>query len=198
MSADPSPDASDPVALHRRSVSYEAFETGEDEIRVVGWFRDERPWSPERPPRGVLHEMTLEVTVRVSDRTITAARAVMSAFPHAECPAITPAFDQLVGVQLRGGFGREVNGRFAGIQGCAHLHELARGLGPAAVQAMISWHSRHRRAKGELRSTPSPGAANTCHVWATGGVGDQKFAAGWRIGEDDTYPIPAVSEFQGG
>jgi hypothetical protein len=135
------------------------------------------------------------VTVRVSDRTITAARSTMSAFPHAECPAITPAFEGLVGLQLRGGFGRELNGRFAGVNGCAHLHELARGLGPAAVQALISWHSRSRR-EGELRSTPSPGTLNTCHVWAAGGVGEQKLEAGWRIGRGTDYPVPSIASFR--
>jgi Protein of unknown function (DUF2889) len=183
------------IPLHRRTVSYEAFAAGPDEVRIVGRFQDVRPWSPSAPPGGVLHEMTLEVTVRVSDRTITSARSAMAAFPHAECPAIVPAFDALVGIQLRGGFGREVAARFAGVNGCAHLHELARGLGPAAVQALISWTSRHRR-EGELRSTPSPGTLNTCHVWASGGAGEQKFEAGWRIGRDSTYPVPSVAHFQ--
>jgi hypothetical protein len=56
--------------LHRRSVAYEAMVSGPDEMRVVGTFRDERPWNRSRPPPGVLHEMTLEITVRPSDRTI--------------------------------------------------------------------------------------------------------------------------------
>ncbi|HEY3586897.1 MAG TPA: DUF2889 domain-containing protein [Myxococcaceae bacterium] len=182
--------------LHRRTVVYEAFVSGEDEIRVVGTFRDERPWSPDRPPGGVLHGMTLEVTVRPSDRTITTARATMSVFPHAECPVIEPAFGQLVGVSLRAGYGREVSRRFAGVQGCAHLHEVARGLGPAAVQALISWHSYHRPEGGEGQSTPSPGALNSCHLWAAGGIGEQKLAAGWRIGRETAYPVQPIAHFR--
>jgi Protein of unknown function (DUF2889) len=186
----------EPVALHKRSVAYEAFTAGPDELRIVGTFRDERPWSPDAPPRGVLHEMTLEVSVRVSDRTITAARSRMSAFPHAECPAIAPAFADLVGLQLRGGFGRAVNERFVGVRGCAHLHELARGLGPAAVQALISWQSRARTQAGAEQTTPSTGTRDTCHVWAAGGVGEQKLAAGWSIGRERAYPVPPLATFR--
>jgi len=82
------------------------------------------------------------------------------------------------------------------VRGCAHLHELARGLGPAAVQALISWHSRNRPNTGEGQTTPSPGTFNTCHVWAAGGVGEQKLAAGWRIGRGTAYPVPPVAHFE--
>lgn len=185
------------VAVHRRTVSYEATIAGPDELLVIGTFCDERPWSPTSPPGGVLHRMTLEATVRPSERTIMSARATMSAFPHAECPAITPAFEQLVGLRVVGGYGREIRERFSGVKGCAHLHELARGLGPAVVQALMSWTAWHRPT-GAKQAEPSPGALNSCHVWATGGVGEQKLAAGWRIQSGGPYPVPPVSAFQQG
>jgi Protein of unknown function (DUF2889) len=187
------------LPLHRRTITYEAFTCGADSMRVVGRFVDERPWSPASPPNGVLHQMQLEATVRVSDRTITSARADMSAYPHAECPAVTAGFEQLVGLRVVGGFGREINKRFAGVLGCSHLHELVRGLGPAIVQAAISWHSRNRADAQEVQSSASPGTIGTCHVWAPGGIGEQKFAAGWRIGDPEQpnpYPVPPLAHFR--
>jgi hypothetical protein len=190
----------DPLPLHRRSITYEAFTAGEDSMRMVASFVDQRPWRDYAPINGVVHQMQLEVTVRVSDRTITSAQARMSAFPHAECPAITDSFSQLVGLRVIGGFGREINKRFSGVLGCSHLHEMSRGLGPAIVQAAISWHSRNRAQAQEIQTRPSPGVADSCHVWARGGIGEQKFDAGWRIGDPaqpDEYPVPPLAHFLG-
>ncbi len=36
---------------------------------------------------------------------------------------------------------------------------------------------------------------NTCHLWAEGGIGQQKVAAGWRPAKE-TYPAPALVEIR--
>lgn len=187
------------VPLHTRTISYRAYEVDADHFDVVADFADVREWRPEPFVDGRVHEMRLEVTVRRADLTIMAARAGMSAYPHAECPLISSRFEQLVGLRVVGGYAREIDKRFKGGNGCAHLHEIARGLGPAVVQASVSAHARHRGAAGRVQTTPSPGVANTCHIWVTGGIGDQKFTAGWRIGDPaqpDEYPIPPVEHFR--
>jgi hypothetical protein len=186
------------VPLHDRTITYEAWVTGPDEIRIAGHFRDRRPWQPDDLPNGVLHEMDLVVRVRPSDRVITSVDASMKTYPHAECPSITPSFDQLAGLSVVGGFGWNVRERFSGVRGCAHLHEIARGLGPAAVQALIAY-SGWTRPPGRVQAEPSPATRNSCHVWAAGGPGEQKFDAGWRLGGDAPhpgYPVPPVEWFR--
>jgi hypothetical protein len=181
------------LPLHRRSIEYEAFTT-EDGVSIVGKLRDSRPWATDGTSVVIVHDLELRVTVRLSDMTITESKATMHAFPHNECPGIVEAFAGLVGLNVARGYTRAVQGLFGGPRGCTHLEHLARSLGPVVIQAMTS-----KRAlaveRGEAESifvgTSNPVALNTCHVWAEGGVAEQKLAAGWRPGEGP-YPSPPL------
>jgi len=187
----------DPVPLHRRSIEYEAFDGGETMV-VVGTLRDTRPWAEEGESVLVVHEMELRVEVRVDDLTIIEAAAEMRTFPHVECPGITEAFAGLAGLSVTRGYTREVQERFGGPKGCTHLEQLARSLGPVVVQAITSRRARavsRGESKDLLSGAGSPWARDSCHVWAEGGVADQKLAAGWRPGIGP-YPAPAVVTFR--
>ena len=196
MNPDPVP-ASDPVPLHRRTIEYEAFDKG-DELGIVGRLRDERPWAEVDHSVSIVHEMELQVTVRIADLTITEASAVMHTFPHAECPAIVSAFAGLAGLSITRGYTRQVQERFGGPRGCTHLEQLARSLGPLVVQAVTSRRARavSRGEVADLLSGPdSPWARNSCHIWAEGGIADQKLAAGWHPGTGP-YPAPPLEAFK--
>jgi len=191
------PDAIDPVPLHRRSIQYEAFDAGQTML-VVGTLRDTRPWAEDGGSILIVHDMDLRVEVAVDDLTITEASAEMRAFPHVECPGITEAFTGLAGLSVTRGYTREVQRRFGGPKGCTHLEQLARSLGPVVVQAITSRRARAvSRGESEdlLSGAGSPWARDSCHVWAEGGVADQKLAAGWRPGIGP-YPAPAVVTFR--
>jgi Protein of unknown function (DUF2889) len=188
-------DPSDPGAeapLHRRSIVYEAFDGGED-LRVRARLEDVRPWADGARSVSLVHDMSLSVTVRVADMTITAATADMHVFPHAECPAILEAFGGLVGLSVARGYTREVQRRFGGPNGCSHLEHLARSLGPVVVQAVTSRRARavSRGETPDLLAGTTPWARDTCHVWAEGGVAEEKLAAGWRPGVGP-YPAPLL------
>jgi hypothetical protein len=190
-------DATDPVPLHRRSIQYEAFDRG-DTMVVVGTLRDTRPWAEDGGSILVVHDMDLRVEVTVEDLTITEASARMRTFPHVECPAITAAFAGLAGLSVTRGYTREVQKRFGGPKGCTHLEQLARSLGPVVVQAVTSRRARSvslGESEHLLSGAGSPWARDSCHVWAEGGVADQKLAAGWRPGLGP-YPAPAAVTFR--
>ncbi len=192
------PAESDPaLPLHRRTVEYEAFDRGAS-LLVVGTLRDTRPWAEDGRSVLAVHDMTLRVAVRTADLTITEASAEMHTFPHAECPGITEAFAGLVGLSVARGYTREVQNRFGGPRGCTHLEQLARSLGPVVVQAVTSRRAM-AVARGEaadlLSDEGSPWARDSCHIWAEGGVADQKLTAGWRPGVGP-YPAPAVVSFR--
>jgi hypothetical protein len=182
----------DVVPLHRRTIEYEAFDAGETLV-VVGKLRDARPWAVGTEAVALVHDMELQVTVRVDDMTIVESVARMHTFPHAECPAIEQAFAGLVGVSVARGYTREVQSRFGGPKGCTHLEQLARSLGPLVVQAVTSRRAR-AVSRGEstdlLSGGDSPWARNSCHIWAEGGVADQKLAAGWRPGRGPYPSLP--------
>jgi hypothetical protein len=196
MTSQPVP-AGEPVPLHRRSIEYEAFDAGES-LLVVGRLRDSRPWAEGGPSIASVHDMELRVTVRISDMTITEASANMHAFPHAECPGIVQAFKDLAGLSVARGYTRAVQTRFGGPRGCTHLEQLARSIGPVVVQAVTSRRA-HAVSLGLspdlLSAGASPWARDSCHVWAEGGVADQKLAAGWRPGIGP-YPALPVEEIR--
>ena len=196
--SDGAPDAGSDVPLHRRSIVYEAFEEGED-LRVRGQLEDVRPWADGERSVSLVHDMSLSVTVRVEDMTITRATAEMRVFPHAECPAVLEAFEGLVGLGVARGYTRAVQERFGGPLGCSHLEHLARSLGPVVVQAVTSRRAR-ALGRGEtpdlLSGAATPWARDTCHVWAEGGVAEQKLAAGWRpgIGSYPAQPVEVIRD----
>lgn len=183
------------LLVHRRSVELDAYE-GTGSLTVVARLTDQRPWADGARIAQVLHQMELRVVVGVPDLVITAAEAVMHDFPHSECPAIAPAFEQLVGLSVGRGYTREVQHRFGGVSGCSHLEHLARALGPMVVQAVASLRAKavaDGRASDHLSTENGGWMRNTCHIWADGGVGPQKLAIGWRPGTS-TSPVPPVDQ----
>lgn len=176
--------------VHRRSVEFEAFDSG-DGLTVVGRLQDVRPWADGEHMPVVLHRMELRVVVSLADMAITESVATMGNYPQHECPAIAPAFAGLVGLSVGRGYTRQVQRRFGGAAGCSHLEHLARALGPVVVQAVASCRAR-TVAQGAAEEYLSAGSGgwlrDTCHVWADGGVGPRKLALGWRPGEG---PVPA-------
>lgn len=185
------------VPVHRRTIEFESFDRG-DAFEVVGRLQDRRPWAAGTRAIELLHHMELRVTVRKETLVITQADARMHAFPHAECPAVTAAFEGLVGLRVARGFVRQVQERFSGVSGCTHLEQLARSIGPVVVQTVTSRKAQAVLA-GEAESVFSADstgwALDTCHVWAAGGVAEQKLAAGWVPGKGP-FPTPALVEFR--
>ena len=182
------------VVLHRRSIEYEAFDAG-DTLVIVGRLRDTRPWADGADSVAEVHDMELRVRVRIEDLTITEAQAVMHTFPHTECPGIVEAFAGLVGLCVTRGYTREVQSRFGGPKGCTHLEQLARSLGPVVVQTVTSGRARDvssGRSSDLLSAGASPWARNSCHIWAEGGIAEQKVAVGWRPGTGP-YPAPSLA-----
>jgi hypothetical protein len=180
-----------PAAVHRRSIIMDSYPLDDEHVTVAGRLTDVEPWGG--PGHEVIHDMTLTVTVRLTDLVIISAEAGMGSFPHAECPLIAPAFARLEGLSVRRGFTKELRQRLGGVSGCAHLGELARAMGPAVVRTVAA--SRHKQAtEGETGAGPAPLPLGTCHVWAADGPGVRKIEAGWVPGTVP-FPVPPVADF---
>jgi len=184
------------AGLHRRSVSIETAETeheGSPALFLRGRLTDERP---DHDAVRVVHDMHLDLTVRLSDSTIVCADAHMGSFPHAECPFVAPSYSDLVGLSITRGYTRALRQAFGGTAGCAHLSELARAMGAALMQGRAA-HSAARRAAADIPTLASAASLlslrGTCHVWAPDGVGEQKVAAGWRPTSAE-YPAPPLPQ----
>jgi hypothetical protein len=184
------------AGLHRRSVSIETAETeyeGFPALFLHGRLTGERP---EQDGVRVVHDMRLDLTVRLSDSTIVCADAHMGSFPHAECPFVAPSYRDLVGLSIARGYTRSLRQAFGGTAGCAHLYELARAIGAVLMQGRAA-HSAARRAAADIPTLASAARLlslrGTCHVWAPDGVGEQKVAAGWRPTPSE-YPAPPLQQ----
>lgn len=185
-----------PTPHHRRTVVVEVSDAADGLIEVAGRMRDERPWASDPLDLPVVHDLGLAVTVSLADFVVRAVRVDFWTYPHAECVDIAEAHQALVGVTLGRGWNAAVRERLGGPAGCTHLRELARALAPTLLQAAFSARLRlggrddpeYREARAML-----PLIADTCHVWAVGGVAEQKLERGWRPGSSLT-PIPALAD----
>ncbi len=148
----------------------------------------------------MVHDLELTATVSTVDFTVRSVDVKFNTYPHAECPAIAQAYQQLVGVRVGRGWTSAMRERLGGPKGCTHLRELARSMAPVLVQAAFSArvHDNPTREGDEDRlRTVLPFLSGTCHIWAPGGPGEQKLDAGWVPGTTG-YPVPTVAEFEVG
>jgi hypothetical protein len=162
-------------------------------------LHDQRPWATGGFGSRDVHRMELGIVVRRSDMVIVDAEAIMHTFPHAECPTIQDSFSDLVGLSISRGYTNAVQKRFGRERGCSHLEFLARSLGPVVIQAHSASGARRLENGAEESGLRAEGAVqwltNTCHLWAEGGIGQQKVAAGWRPG-NGVYPAPSLVEIR--
>ena len=181
---------------HRRTIVIEVDDAPEGLVEVTGRLRDERPWATDPLDLPLVHDLGLSVTVSLADFVVCSVRVDFDTYPHAECVDIAAAHQALVGVTLGRGWNAALRERLGGPAGCTHLRELARSMAPTLLQAAFSARLRQGgRDATEYREAREmlPLIANTCHVWAIGGVAEQKLERGWRPGRMLT-PIPALAD----
>jgi len=70
------------------------------------------------------HSFHLELTIRISTRTIEIAKASMSMAPLTLCCSALDGFFRLEGLIIDRGIIKEMRSRLGGSKGCAHLMEL--------------------------------------------------------------------------
>lgn len=192
----PEPPRAPSTAHHRRTIVIEVGDAPDGMVEVAGRLRDERPWASDPLDLPVVHDLGLTVTVSLADFVVRAVRVDFDTYPHAECVDIAEAHQSLVGVTLGRGWNAAVRERLGGPAGCTHLRELARSMAPTMLQAAFSSRLREGgRDDPEYREARAmlPLIADTCHVWAVGGVAEQKLERGWRPGSMLT-PIPTLAE----
>ena len=184
--------------LHRRTIDMQVFER-EGHLVVIGILHDQRPWASGEFGPDSVHRMELGIVVRRSDLVIVDAEAIMHAFPHAECPTIEGSFSDLIGLSISRGYTNAVQQRFGRERGCSHLEFLARSLGPVVIQALSALMARRLENGGDEGAVRDESGlqwlTNTCHLWAEGGIGQQKVALGWRP-DKESYPAPALVEIR--
>ena len=163
-------------ASHQRSITVQSYRRPDGLWDIEGHLSD--VW-PDPVPRagGVLpagqpmHSMWLRLTV---DRTATivAAVAVTDAGPYdTACGAITPDYQQLVGVQVSRGYRDAIRRLFGRTAGCTHINELATVMGSAVIQAMWTDLAQPEDQK--------PHSIDGCHALSSSGPQVAEFFPRW-------------------
>jgi hypothetical protein len=169
--------------LHTRTVTCTGHRREDGLWDIEGHLVDTKTYGFGNHDRGrieagePIHQMWLRLTVDDA-LTIVAVEAVTDHGPYAMCPAITPNFQRLVGLQIKGGFTHAVRERLGGIEGCTHLVELTGPVATTAFQTVYPYLQRlkddARRAaadSGEPEPPPRgarrrPALLGTCHAFA--------------------------------
>jgi hypothetical protein len=183
--------------LHDRQYSVQVYRKNEREIVARGSVRDVKPpglYVEDDPDPLMIHHMVVDLTVAFPSFDIVGVEVVFDTHPQLTCPAITVAYQQLVGLSITRGFTHRLRELFGGPRGCAHVTALLQAMAPALIQSGWSMRiadGRARAAAGIPPDSSDPEAVredrlgrnlNTCHVWAEDGDLMGRLRAGERIG----------------
>jgi hypothetical protein len=162
--------------MHSRTYTVRAFYEQPGVMRLRGAILDEKPprlFFPDDDEPLPIHEMVVDLVLKVPSLEITDVDVVMEVTPHLHCTSIESKYEQLTGLSIGRGFNRQITERFGSVDGCTHIGALLRAMAPVAVQSMWSMHHLDPE-----NSPLGPGAddeqsrrdamvfnLNSCHVW---------------------------------
>ncbi|HWK45335.1 MAG TPA: DUF2889 domain-containing protein [Stellaceae bacterium] len=173
--------------LHTRTVECRGFRREDGLWDVEGHMTDVKSYAFDNYYRGriepgePLHDMWLRLTFD-DNLVIHAIEAVTDRAPYEICPAITPAFQKLVGERIGAGFTLRVRQLLGGTAGCTHLVEL---LGPIATTAFQTI-APLRKAKPPSVPPRRPVLLNTCHAFVSDGEVAKRLWPDFYVGGDRT------------
>lgn len=133
-----------------RAIRCEGFRRDDGLWEVEARLADTRtyeaptPWRPTVPAGEPFHEMWLRLAFD-DRREIREIEVAIDSHPFPECPSVQPNFQRLVGLRMGAGFGKEVQARVGGEEGCTHVLTLITNMATVAVQTLgsqIRWDDR--------------------------------------------------------
>lgn len=164
--------------LTARAIRCEGFRRDDGLWEVEAHLADRRtyeaptPWRPTVPAGEPFHEMWLRIAFD-DQREIREIEVAIDSHPFPECPSVQPNFQRLVGLRMGAGFGKEVQARVGGEEGCTHLLTLITNMATVAVQTLgsqIRWNDRTsaERIYG-LDRQGKPPVVGACRGYGRGG-----------------------------
>jgi len=163
---------------HTRSIVLEAFtrDDGLWEIEARLTDRKTEVLQLATGPREAgepIHEMLLKLTYNDQFEVVDAEASSLAVPYPGHCEQITPAYKQLIGLNLLKNFRGGVRERLGRTDGCTHMSELAAVLPTVAVQARAG--ERHRLQA----PTEKPFQLDQCHALRTDGEAVRTYYPRW-------------------
>ena len=167
----PEPAARDPIQT--RQIEISSFRRQDGMWDVEGRLVDVAAVSIKNYTGGIIeagdpiHDMRLRLTL---DDTveIVSVDVSMDAHPYPLCPGIVPAYQQLKGEKIGGGWNRRIRDLFDGVGGCVHIVDLLGLVGVLGFKSVIR-ESGQDDAAPEDRADDKPYQVNTCHALSSKG-----------------------------
>ncbi len=164
------------IQIHERGSSVKIFEIGERKILIEGRLTDERFFKSfvyshgQIIDPGIVHDITVTLTLLLPDLTIECAEAEMPEVPTEMCREIKDVVSKLAGLRITRGFKEKVKEVIGGKKGCIHMMNLILFMSTAAVQGSYSYYNRVHEDGRLLRPDfDSSLIVNSCHSWREGG-----------------------------
>ena len=181
-------------ALHTRTIRAQAFTRADGQWDIEAQLTDIKAYDFPAAFGGTheagkpVHHLLLRITIDKTF-TITEAVAAYDAAPYgAACTAITPTYQQLIGLNLVKGFRRAVRERFGRTAGCTHMTELTDVLPTVAIQSMANRvHSPNPPTGNEATR---PFHVDGCHAMHSSGEVVKAKYPRWYI-EPETVEVEA-------
>ena len=162
--------------LHTRTIACEGYERDDGLVDIEARVIDTKTYAVDEPYRGHrapgmhVHDMQLRLTLdhamTVRDIEVTTNHA-----PYEPCYGVAPAYKNLVGAKIGGGWRKAVNEAVGGTKGCTHLRELLMPVATVAFQTMSSWPKAGKVATERKPddATKKPYFLDGCRAWASDG-----------------------------
>jgi hypothetical protein len=115
---------------------------------------------------GVIHLITVRLTLSLPELVIVKAEARMDAVPNEICREVRDAVAKIEGVRIHRGFRTQVMKRMGGTAGCLHMANLVIAMASAAVQGQWAYYSR-KREKEPVRAPKMDSSLllDSCWLW---------------------------------
>lgn len=138
-----------PLPLHTRLIQMRLRWAAVDRLAVEGRLTDLRkrailPFGGRLRGPGVVHDMSVRITIDTPSLTIVEVEPRMDAYPYEaspetggeRCPGRLGDVQRVVGLKLERSYGDDLASRIGGAAGCFHIFTLLRLIGPAVVAAL--------------------------------------------------------------
>ncbi len=168
----PLPDPVEREQIHTRTIVCQGFRRSDGLWDIEASLQDVRTYGVDNEFRSgrieagePVHGMSLRVTLDV-EFVIHDLEAVSDFVPEAVCKKVPGRMKELIGLQIRSGWMKEVRERVGGVLGCTHLIELLGPIGTTAYQTMYREVEAHNQTKPVA---DKPRVIDSCAAWASDG-----------------------------
>ena len=160
--------------LHNRNIDISTYIYDSDAIALEGRLTDNRLVDTyslfgKFRPAGIVHDMTIQMVVRLPKLVVEDIWVQMTSVPDPKCPHALNSLSALKGETISSGFTSIIKQIAGGKKGCAHLVSLARAMASAAVQGAYCMMARKPPEQRRLTKNSLKTAMDSCHLWRSDG-----------------------------